>query len=172
MVEHITTIEQFREFTDAQLDSLRWSEADDLEFRFIDDQGDNVSGFGDRAGEITVHIGRITQDDGPGSLITKLATVPLTLLLDAASGHASASRVEAEEVWHEFYDGPWAGQRVRIEQFPGGYEHLVPHRPEPGIGEWVPADTACDRYVRTGSYGETVVMTWWPGRPSTEPDVS
>lgn len=66
----------------------------------------------------------------------------------------------AEEAWHEFHDGPWSGQRVQIETSPDAYGHLVPHRPEPGIGEWVPADAHRDCYVRTGSYGETTVMTW------------
>ncbi len=65
--------------------------------------------------------------------------------------------------WHEFHGGPWDGQRVEIEASPDGYEHLVAHRPTaPGIGEWVPADvgTGQGRYMRTGSYGETTVMTW------------
>ena len=63
---------------------------------------------------------------------------------------------------YEFYDGPWHGERVQIEESPDGYEHLVPHRSAPGVGEWVPGD-ACPnrgRYVQTGSYGETTVMTW------------
>lgn len=35
-------------------------------------------------------------------------------------------------------------------------------KPKPGIGEWVPEGVCSgrDRYVRTGSYGETIVMTW------------
>ncbi len=65
-----------------------------------------------------------------------------------------------EEVWHEFHDGPWAGQRIQVETSPDGFEHLVPHGPEPGLGEWVPGGAADRCYVRTGSYGETTVMTW------------
>jgi hypothetical protein len=69
-----------------------------------------------------------------------------------------------EEAWHEFHDGPWAGQRVQIETSPDAYGHLVPRRAEVGVGEWVPADALPNvgRYVRTGSYGETVAMTWYP----------
>jgi hypothetical protein len=72
---------------------------------------------------------------------------------------------EHEPAWHEFHDGPWNGQRIEIEPSPDGYEHLVAHRPEPGLGEWVPADArpGTGRYVRTGSYGETTVMTWTAG---------
>lgn len=65
-----------------------------------------------------------------------------------------------EEAWHEFHDGPWAGQRVQVETSPDAYGHLVPYRPEVGVGEWVPAPARRDCYVRTGSYGETTVMTW------------
>jgi len=69
------------------------------------------------------------------------------------------------EVWHEFHGGPWDGQRVEIEASPDGYEHLAAHRAAPGVGEWVPADAwpGRGRYVRTGSYGETTVMTWTDG---------
>lgn len=67
-----------------------------------------------------------------------------------------------DEAWHEFHDGPWNGQRIEIGTSPDGYEHLVAHQPEPGVGEWVPTDAypGRGRYVRTGSYGETTVMTW------------
>lgn len=66
-----------------------------------------------------------------------------------------------EGVWHEFHGGPWADHRVQVETSPDAYGHLVPHRPEPGVGEWAPADAwpGTGRYVRTGSY-ETTVMTW------------
>ncbi len=67
------------------------------------------------------------------------------------------------ESWHEFHDGPWAGERIEVGVSPDGYEHLIVHRPTmPGVGEWVPADAwpNTGRYVRTGSYGETIVMTW------------
>lgn len=80
----------------------------------------------------------------------------LTWLMDRAGQGGGGN----EEVWHEFHDGPWAGQRIEIEPSPDGYEHLVPHRPEPGVGEWVPEGAADRCYARTGSYGETTVMTW------------
>lgn len=85
-------------------------------------------------------------------------------------GGPRRSRQEAEygrvyvstDAWHEFHDGPWAGQRFQIDTSPDGYRHLVAHRSEPGVGEWVPADAwpGRSRYVRTGSDGETTVMTW------------
>lgn len=72
---------------------------------------------------------------------------------------------DGQEIRHEFHDGPWNGTHADIEPSPDGYEHLVPHRSEPGIGEWVPAGAWPDsgRYVRTGSYGNTIVMTWSDG---------
>lgn len=88
----------------------------------------------------------------------------------AATLAALAVRVVAEQAgeengpsWHEFHDGPWSGQRAEINPSPDGYEHLVAHRSEPGIGEWVPEDAhpGHGRYVRTGSYGETTVMMTW-----------
>jgi len=72
------------------------------------------------------------------------------------------SQDDEPKVWYEFHDGPWARARVQIAPSPTGREHLIPQRSTPGVGEWVPAGAApgSARYVRTGSYGETLVMTW------------
>ncbi len=86
---------------------------------------------------------------------------PMLTIGHVAFGYPEDS--DEEEAWHEFHDGPWAGQRVEVGVSPDGYEHLIVHRPTmPGVGEWVPENAwpDLDRYVRTGSYGETTVMTW------------
>jgi hypothetical protein len=98
-----------------------------------------------------------------GSLTRALQDVVHDLIVRAqVEAVAKPQEVEPREAWHEFHDGPWAGERVEVETSPDGYEHLLVHRPIAGVGEWVPAktDPHRGRYVRTGNYGETTVMTW------------
>lgn len=68
----------------------------------------------------------------------------------------------SEHTWHQFHGGPWDGERVQIESSPDGYEHLLPHRAEAGVGEWVPQEAFVggSLYVRTVSYGGTTEMKW------------
>lgn len=84
----ITTYKGFREFVDAHVTGS-WQDTDDLAVEFVDDDGRPVDGFSDRPAEVLMQISRVA-DDGPGVTLTRLAAVPLALILDAATRHASA----------------------------------------------------------------------------------
>lgn len=97
-----------------------------------------------------------------GTMLDDHLAAYVVAALNAPEPGVAEDAFSNEETWHEFHGGPWDGKRVEIEPSPDGYEHLIPARPEPGIGGWFPEDAHPDssRYVRTGSYGETTVMTW------------
>lgn len=87
---------------------------------------------------------------------------PVEVFVEPTDGPFEDAPDDQPKVWYEFHGGPWAGERVQIAPSPTGHEHLIPLGRTPGIGEWVadhvsPGDA---RYIRSGSYGETLVMTW------------
>lgn len=77
----IRTVAELGEFVKT-LGPAGWGDPQ-IDLEFVDPDNDNVA-YGEHPGSITVRVGRKTKAD-IGHIITRLADVPMTVLLEAAS---------------------------------------------------------------------------------------
>jgi hypothetical protein len=82
-VQRIATAEQYRAFARGLLGGRRWKDASDVEVNLVDDGHEGSYGT---VPDLTVRFSRVSPDPAPsgGSLIRRLAEMPLAVLLDAA----------------------------------------------------------------------------------------